>query len=112
MPPADHTRRDRGIRGAEHDGRDGGEPRGSDVGDDAERDPAERETPPVPPRDIDLVDYAQAAAFDQVERGPRLVGGYRSIHASLTFRAGKSGVDFPSGKSNGGARINSGSGRP
>jgi hypothetical protein len=45
-----------------------------EIGDEAERDPAEGQAEPVPARQIDLIDHLPAAPVDGVERRARLVG--------------------------------------
>ena len=63
----------------------------------------EREPPPVPAGEPDLVDYAQATLLDRVERQAGLVGCHGSVHLSSFQRASVSWweseeLDFPGGK--------------
>lgn len=69
-----HPRCDGGVNRAEYQCRPCGEPRVFEVCDEAETDPTEGETPPIPARQVDLIDYAKAAAINRVERSARRRG--------------------------------------
>src|SRR5689334_23749664 len=78
----------------------GGQPGVPEVGDVAERDPADRQPPPVPARQIDLLDHAHPPTLDRVERHAGFEGGYLPFHVMLTFHVGKWSLDFPARKVN------------